>query len=476
MTTEVIENVLASRYASQAMRDLWSPRNKVILEREFWIAVLMGQRSQDPNITDEVIEAYRAQVHNVDLESIREREAKSRHDVKARIDEYCALAGYELIHRALTSRDLTDNVEQLQILRALKLVRERLVAVLDRLRLLAETQVEQPVVGRSHNAAAQVTTIGKRFASAGTELLLAYRRLEHMIDTYPMRGIRGPMGTSQDMLDFFGGDAVAMEQLEATIRLQLGFARTLISTGQVYPRSMDFAVVSLLAQIAGGPSSLATTLRLMAGFELATEGFQPGQVGSSAMPHKMNSRTCERICGLNKILHGYVAMVGALSGDQWQEGDVSCSVVRRVALPDAFFAIDGMIESMLTVLDEFGIYTAVIDRELETYLPFLVTTKLLNAMTACGMGREVAHEAIKEHAVAAALARREQGAQETDLFARLAADERVPFSEAELDLMAGEPLELIGDATGQTQRFVELVYLMAASEPELARYTPAPIL
>ena len=234
--------------------------------------------------------------------------------------------------------------------------------------------------------------------------------------------------------------------------------------------------MSLLAQIAAGPASLATTLRLMAGFELSTEGFRPGQVGSSAMPHKMNSRTCERICGFNAVLHGHVTMIGALSGTQWQEGDVSCSVVRRVALPDAFFALDGLIESLLTVLDEFGLYPAVIERELEQYLPFLVTTKLLIALTGRGIGREAAHEAIKEHAVASALARRETGNQDNDLFRRLAADDRIPFTESELDQMAGDPLELVGDAEAQTMRFVQLVYLLSAREPDLARYKPAPIL
>src|SRR3954462_6619808 len=148
------------------------------------------------------------------------------------------------------------------------------------------------------------------------------------------------------------------------------------------------------------------TLRLMAGQELVTEGFKPGQVGSSAMPHKMNSRSCERVCGFNAILTGHLAMVTHLSGGQWNEGDVSDSVVRRVALPDSFFALDGLFETFLTVLDEFGASPAVIDRELGRYLPFLATTKVLMAAVRHGVGRETAHEAIKDSAVAAALALR----------------------------------------------------------------------
>src|SRR5690606_36131426 len=193
-------------------------------------------------------------------------------------------------------------------------------------------------------------------------------------------------------------------ELERRVAAHLGFTRVLDSVGQVYPRSLDLDVVSALVQLAAAPSSLALTVRLMAGHELATEGFRPGQVGSSAMPHKMNSRSCERVCGLAKVLAGYQTMIAGLAGDQWNEGDVSCSVVRRVALPDAFFAIDGLFETFLTVLDDLGAYPAVIVAELQRYLPFLATTKILVAAVKAGVGREQAHEAIKEHAVAVALA------------------------------------------------------------------------
>src|SRR5205823_7088374 len=178
-------------------------------------------------------------------------------------------------------------------------------------------------------------------------------------------------------------------------------------------RSLDFDVVGALVHVAAAPSSLAVTIRLMAGQELATEGFVPGQVGSSAMPHKMNTRSCERVNGLAVVLRGYLSMVGELAGDQWNEGDVSCSVVRRVALPDAFFAADGLFETFMTVLDEFGVFPAVVQRELDRYLPFLTTTKVLMAAVRNGVGREEAHEAIKDHAVAVALGMR-QGAAVND--------------------------------------------------------------
>jgi adenylosuccinate lyase len=333
-------NVLASRYASAELVELWSPRTKVVLERRLWLAVLQAQRDLGADVPDGVIEDYEKVLDDVDLESIEARERRTRHDVKARIEEFCALAGHEHIHKGMTSRDLTENVEQLQVRDSLVLVRDRMVAALARLARLAVEHAELVIVGRSHNVAAQATTLGKRFASAGEELLLAYERVDDLLDRYPLRGIKGPMGTSADQLDLLGGDAAAVAELEEAVARHLGFARVLGSVGQVYPRSLDFDVVSALVQAAAGPSSLATTIRLMAGQELATEGFAAGQVGSSAMPHKMNSRSCERINGLAVVLGGHLAMVAGISGTQWNEGDVSDSVVRRVALPDAFFAAD----------------------------------------------------------------------------------------------------------------------------------------
>ena len=227
-----------------------------------------------------------------------------------------------------------------------------------------------------------------------------------------------------------------LEQLEAKVAEHLGFAHVLTSVGQVYPRSLDHDVISALVQVGAGPSSFAHTIRLMAGHELVTEGFQPGQVGSSAMPHKMNTRSCERVNGLQVILRGYGSMAAELAGAQWNEGDVFCSVVRRVALPDAFFAIDGMFETFLTVLIEMGAYPAVIEKELTRYLPFLATTRVLMAAVRAGVGRETAHEAIKENAVAVALAMREEG-KEPDLLDRLAADDRLPLDRVALDEALG---------------------------------------
>ncbi len=471
-----IPDVLAARYASPELTSIWSPESKIVLERRLWVAVLSAQRDLGVAVPDGVVEAYEKVVEDVDLDSIRRREAVTRHDVKARIEEFSALAGHEHVHKGMTSRDLTENVEQLQVRSSLELVRDRAVAALARLARLAVEHDGLVMAGRSHNVAAQATTLGKRFASAAEELLVAVERVDELIARYPLRGIKGPVGTAQDQLDLLDGDAVKLADLEQRVATHLGFDRVMSSVGQVYPRSLDLDAVSALVQLAAGPSSLATTIRLMAGQELATEGFLAGQVGSSAMPHKMNTRSCERVNGLAVVLRGYLSMVGELAGAQWNEGDVFCSVVRRVALPDAFFAADGLFQTFLTVLDEFGAYPAVVARELDRYLPFLATTKVLMAALRNGVGREQAHQAIKEHAVAVALGMREQGSADNDLFDRLALDARLGLSRQQLDELVADPTSFTGAAGAQVAAVVDRVEAVVRRHPEAAAYVPGPIL
>ena len=462
-------SVLADRYASKEMRSIFGQEEKIIAERRLWIAVARAQAKLGHAISDAVIAGYEKVVTKVDLASIDAREKVTRHDVKARIEEFNALAGHEVIHAGMTSRDLTENIEATQVKNGLALIHDKTVAVLAALASKAAQYADQPIAGRSHNVPAQITTLGKRFASAAEELLFAYERLVSLQERYPMRGIKGPVGTSQDSIDLLGSTD-AHQKLEQAIAAELGFAHVLDSTGQIYPRSFDYDVLTSLVQLAAAPSSLATSIRLMAGAELATEGFKEGQVGSSAMPHKMNTRSCERINGLSVVLRGYASMVSELAGDQWNEGDVSCSVVRRVALPDAFYAIDGLLETMLTVLNEFGAYPAVISAEIDRYLPFLATTKILMASVKAGVGREVAHEAIKEHSVAAALNLRNGG--ENNLLDAIAADARIPFDRAALDDLIGAPLDFAGDARAQVARIVKRIEAITSANKSAAQYTP----
>ncbi len=473
---ENIPNVLAGRYASKAMCAVWSAEGRIKLERDYWIAVLRAQKELGLDIPQQAIDAYERVKGEINLDSINEREAITRHDVKARIEEFCDLAGHEHIHKGLTSRDLTENVEQLQIIQALEVVRNKAVAALLALANRAEEWKSLVITARTHNVPAQPTTFGKRLAMFGEDLLLAVRELDRIIANYPVRGLKGPVGTQMDLLTLFDGDASKVASLEGSILDHLGVGASLDTVGQVYPRGLDFEVVSIFVRLASGPSSFAKTLSIMAGHELASEGFAKGQVGSSAMPHKMNSRSCERINGFGVILKGYLTMAGELAGDQWNEGDVSCSVVRRVFLPDSFFAIDGLIDTFITILNQMEVYPAVIDQENQRYGPFLATTTVLMEAVKAGAGREEAHEAIKEHAVQTVRDLRAGKITSNDLVARLGADSRLGLSEAELAEMMARAQAMTGLATTQVENFCATVREEAQNFPDAANYTPGAIL
>ena len=468
-----IPSTLATRYASREMCAIWSPEAKILLERKLWIAVLKAQKELGLAIDASAIKDYEKVLEKIDLASIDAREKELRHDVKARIEEFNALAGHQIIHSGMTSRDLTESVEALQIKEALLLVHNKYVAILAGFGSRAGEFIDQPIAGRSHNVPAQVTTVGKRFATFAEEGLFAFNRLEDLLARLPLRGLKGPVGTAQDALDLFNGDSTKLAKLDSEVATHLGFDNVLDSVGQIYPRSFDFDVVSALLQLAAAPSNMATTLRLMAGAELATEGFKKGQVGSSAMPHKMNARSSERINGFTVLLRGYVTAISELAGSQWNEGDVACSVVRRVVLPDSFYAIDGLLETALTVLGELGIFERAISAELDRNLPFLATTKILMAAVKNGVGRESAHEVIKEHSLAAV--RNIQNGGANDLLQRIAADSRIPLDLPALEALIAAPLDFTGVAREQTLQVIAKVAKVTARYPKAANYQPGAI-
>jgi len=473
---EHITDVLADRYASPEMVAIWSPRGKVVLEREFWIAVMRTQRALGLEIPLEAIEAYERVKDRVDLESIRARERETRHDVKARIDEFCALAGQQHIHKGMTSRDLTENVEQIQILRALRLLRFKYVAALCRLGGRIREFEGLALTGRTHNVPAQMTTVGKRLAMFATEMLCACRHLDSVLQQYPFRGLKGAVGTQLDLLTLFGGDAAKVTALEESIKTTFGFGPVLAALGQVYPRSLDLEVLGVVLQLAAGPSSLARTWRLMAGADLVTEGFKAGQVGSSAMPHKMNPRSCERVNGLTVVVRGYVDMVMGLAGEQWNEGDVSCSVVRRVALPGAMLAMDGLLETFLTVVGEMGVFPEMIAAERRRHLPFLATTTVLMAAVKRGAGREEAHAAIREHSLAAGRALRSGRSDQEDLLDRLAGDRRIGLSRKELEDLIAADEAFVGASLRQVEAVLDEIETLAEDAPGARDYVPGAIL
>ena len=474
MSTE-IPNALAERYASVEIKSIWSATGKIILEREFWIAVMRAQAELGVQIAEQEIEKSESVKGLVDLESIRKREQISKHDVKARLEEFAEKSGHQHAHKGMTSRDLTENVEQLQIHRSLGIIFDKSIAALLALSKRADEFKDLPVTARSHNVPAQLTSLGKRFATWGEELERSVESLSRLIANYPYRGLKGAVGTRLDQVTLLGS-AEKAEELDRRVMSHLGATANFENVGQVYPRSLDYEVNSLLNRISSAPSSFAKTLRIMAGHELLGEGFAKGQTGSSAMPHKMNSRSCERINGFQAILAGHLTMTSQLSGDQWNEGDVSCSVVRRVALPDAFFAIDGLLDTFLTVLEQMEVFPSVIQSERQKYLPFLLSTTILMEAVKEGAGREDAHAAIKEHAVAAVKDLRGGNMKENDLLSRLSTDKRITLSLEKLEALVKQGESRLGASNDQVAHFVKKADSWGNKYPDARNYRPPSIL
>lgn len=389
----MIPNILAQRYASKDLVQLFDPVNRIRLERKFWIEVLNLQKKYGFKIDENIIKDYIENTDKVDLDSIRRRELITRHDVKAKIEEFNFLAGHELIHIGMTSRDLTDNIELIQIKKALQIMLTRTASVLVLLSENIKKYKHVYIEGRTHNVPAQVTTLGKRFANFASELLNAYEDAQSVAKKMKFRGIRGAIGTNHDFLQFF--TKTNLDDLNTDLALHYGFNGNHQSVGQIYPRSEDYLIISKLLLICSSISSLAINIRLMSGQGYLSEGTGLDQTGSTAMPHKINPRTSERINGLMTLLRGYSSIASELSGNQWNEGDVSCSVVRRVIIQDAFFAADGILNSIYNLLTNLVVNQEKIKSELEKNLPYLCSSTILMHLVKAGLGREEAHTRIK---------------------------------------------------------------------------------
>ena len=459
-------SLLGQRYASQEMKTIWSREFKIKSERDLWITVLKTQKRLGLEVTDEVISQYVRVKDVINLQSIDDREMKTKHDVMARIDEFNELAGNQRIHIGMTSRDLTENIELFQIGSALELVQMKSLALIKHLADFSKNNMDLAMVARTHNIPAQVTTMARRSATWMEELLFAIRHLEDLQKRLPLRGIKGPIGTGEDLNDLFGD---GYQDIESEIAAELGFGNLLKAPSQIYPRSIDYEVLTTLAQIASAPSNIATNIRIMSGLGLVSEGFSEGQVGSSAMPHKVNPRLSERVNGLTAILKGYVVMIQELIGNQWNEGDVSCSVVRRVAIADSFYTIDAILDTSMRIIRDLVIHREVIDRELEENLPSLLSSKLLALAVKNGVGREDAHSIIKKYSQLAIENFRKSGVN--NLFELITTDKSLGISLKSIEELLASS-KLLGSAKKQCELLIKEGLIKVGSNSDSARYSP----
>lgn len=435
-------SLIADRYASSQMCQIWSRESKVLKERELWITVMRAQAKLGLDISKDILEDYERVKSQIDLSSIDRRESKLKHDVKARIEEFNFLAGHQSIHVGLTSRDVTENIEGWQIKQSIHLTLTSSNLLLQELIKKIEEYAELPFVGRTHNVPAQLTTLGRRFASWSEEFLFALESLENLESRLPLKGIKGAIGTGSDLKSVVGSN---WQSIEESVLKGLSIDRALIAPSQIYPRSIDFQVISSLFQLASPLASIATNIRLMAGIGLVAEGKVDSQVGSSAMPHKNNPRLSERVNALFIVLKGYLTMASEISGNQWNEGDVSESVVRRIALPDAFYCIDAIIRTTIKIVKELEVSEDNIAREVDIELEYLLSSKILLLAFEKGVGRERAHRAILE------CADKSRGSNSESFFTLISKTSELNISESELLKIKSAVEDHLGDAPGQAR-------------------------
>ena len=455
-------SLVGERYASGQMRDIWSREKKIIMERRLWLSVMKIQAELGVSISKEAIANYEKVLLDINLNSIDERELALGHDVKARIEEFNALSGHEKIHLGMTSRDLTENIELMQIKLALELTLMKARILLLKLADKSETYAETLIVARTHNVPAQLTTLGKKFANWAEELEIAETNLQELVVRLPIRGIHGAVGTNLDLRELLGDQ---VEKFNELLIKEFGSGKKLNAPSQIYPRSLDFEVVASLFQLVASPNSMATNIRLMSGFGIASEGLPKGKTGSSAMPHKVNPRLSERINSLSAILKGHLNMIADLSGSQWNEGDVSCSATRRVALPDAFFATDAILEIAIYLLDQLEFNEKVIRQEIDFSIADLCSSSILMLAVKQGVGREFAHKAIKEHAATS-----KNGA---DFFELVINDSSLALRKADIDKFKGDLEPLAGDASVQARKVAASIKSRLSKKVDLSNFQPS---
>jgi adenylosuccinate lyase len=461
-----VETDFHRRYASQEMLEIWSPENKFRMERALWIAVMKAQSKAGLEISEAAIKDYESKKSMIDLESIANRESTLKHDVKARIEEFNSLAGHQYIHLGLTSRDVTENVEMLLIQESLNLIKFRCISLLHAFGERIKEFKGIPIVARTHNVPAQVTTLGKKFSVWADEQIFSLRHLEELMNRLPIRGIKGAVGTSTDMRSLMGE---RLSDFEAEIGSFFGNENPSNSTSQVYPRSIDFEVIATLVQLAAASNNFAINVRLLAGLGHLQESFTDSQVGSSAMPHKMNPRLSERINSLFSVLKGYLSMIENLVGEQWNEGDVSCSATRRAAISGSFLVIDGILDTAIDVAHGLSISRKSIADELQRELPFIASSDYLMLLVKKGASREMAHKqlgkALRDY--------KDSGSSTTeDLYKVLSKNFESSITEQEIQNILDNPMSLTGLASSQCDLVVTEINKLVVKVKGATSYRP----
>jgi len=465
--TNTYESPLASRYASDEMLYLFSPDKKFTTWRALWIALARAEKELGLPITDEQIAEMEQNRDSIDYAYAARMEKELRHDVMAHVHTFGAAcpAAMPIIHLGATSCYVGDNTDIILMKEGMTLILGKLVSLIARLSEFAAKYKDMPTLGFTHFQPAQLTTVGKRAALWINELLMDLEEVEFRIGGLRLLGSKGTTGTQASFLALFNGDHEKVKRLDALIAREMGFEGDAVVSvsGQTYSRKVDAGVLSTLSAIAQSASKFATDLRLLAHLKELEEPFEGKQIGSSAMPYKRNPMRAERICALSRHVIANAANPAMTAAAQWMERTLDDSANKRIAVPESFLAVDAILNIYLNIAGGLRVYPKVIEKRIREELPFMATENIMMNAVKKGGDRQVLHEAIRVHAMAAGETVKEKGLP-NDLAARIAADPLFGLTEEELNASL-EPAAYVGRAPEQVEEFIR-----NNVNPVLARY------
>lgn len=448
------ESPLASRYASEEMLYLFSPDKKFHTWHKLWIALARAEKELGLPITQEQIDELEAHCDEIDYETAAKREREVRHDVMAHVyayGEHCPKAK-PIIHLGATSCYVGDNTDIILMTEGLKLVRKRLVSVIAALSAFAKQYRALPTLGFTHYQPAQLTTVGKRATLWLQELLMDLDEVEYRIAHMKLLGSKGTTGTQASFLELFDGDHDKVKRLEDLIAKEMGFEACAPVSGQTYSRKVDAQILATLSGIAQSATKFATDLRLLSNLKELEEPFETKQIGSSAMPYKRNPMRSERICSLARYVMVDALNPAITASAQWFERTLDDSANKRIAVPEAFLAIDAILKIYLNIASAIVVYPKVIEARVMSELPFMATENIMMSAVKKGGDRQELHERIRTHSIAAGKRVKEEGL-DNDLIARIATDPAFGLTEVEIREHL-DPSSFIGRSPEQVDEFL----------------------
>lgn len=375
----IYEHPLTSRYATAEMSFLWSPAMKFTTWRKLWTALATAEQELGLDISDEQLAAMREHLYDVDFEVAAAKEAEFRHDVMGHVHAFGTQApiAMPVIHLGATSCYVGDNTDLIQIRESLRLVRRKLVKVIHVLKTFAVEHKDLPTLGFTHYQPAQLTTVGKRATLWMQDLLMDLERVEHEVDTLPMRGVKGTTGTQASFLELFNGDHEKVKQLNKRVCKLMGFDKAIAVSGQTYTRKIEFYILAVLSGIAQSAYKMCGDIRLLANLKQVEEPFSKTQIGSSAMAYKRNPMRSERVCSLARYVMGLPDAAAHTHANQWFERTLDDSAIRRMVLPEAFLGVDVILSLLENISDGLHVWPEVVRAHVMAELPFMATENIM---------------------------------------------------------------------------------------------------